>query len=84
MLVSGMILNNPLINDLWYIRRRKQQLIDKDNWNKNENRKPHTYRLRDKVPVHNKKKTNMSIHTKAATLLPRCGQMEIVPYIGVL
>ena len=46
------ILNTPI----WEaIRRRKQQLTDKNNQNKNKNCKHHNYRVFEKVPVCNNK-----------------------------
>ena len=50
-----MILNTPFISDLEAIRRPKQDLIDKRNQNENDNSKPHSYRLCDKVLVRYKK-----------------------------
>ena len=49
------ILNNPLIEDWEDIRLHKQKIINKNNQLKNKNRKPQTYRIRDKVLVRNKK-----------------------------
>ena len=49
------ILNAPFITDWEAIRRREQDLIDKNNQNKNANCKPHNYIVRDKVLVHDKK-----------------------------
>ena len=52
---SDMKLNTPFMNDWEYNRRCKQLLIDKNNQNQHTNRKPHNYRVHDKVPVRNKK-----------------------------
>ena len=49
-----LILNNPFIEYLEYIRRLNQQLIDKNNQIK-KNRKPHTYRVCEKVLLSEKK-----------------------------
>ena len=55
-----MILNNPCISNWGDIRRLKQKIIDKKNQLENKNRKPHTYRIQDKLLVHDKnnKKSN--------------------------
>ena len=46
-----MILNTPFV-DYWESSRRcKQELIDKNNQHENKNRKPHNYRVCEKVPV---------------------------------
>ena len=49
------ILNNPSIADWEAITRRKKQLIDKNNMNKNKNHKPYIYRVSDKLLLHVKK-----------------------------
>ena len=50
-----MMLNTPFIADWEDITLRKQIIIDKNNQIKNKNCKPHTYIIRDKVLVRNKK-----------------------------
>ena len=50
-----MILNTPFIADWEDIRLSKQIIIDKNNQLENKNRKPHTYIIRDRVLVCNKK-----------------------------
>ena len=50
-----MILNTPFIADWEAIRRRKQELIDKNNKNENAKRIPYTYRVRQQVLVRNKR-----------------------------
>ena len=50
-----MILKTPFITDLKSIRLSKQKIIDKKNKLKNNNRKPHIYRIWDKVLVRDKK-----------------------------
>ena len=49
------ILNTPFISDWGAIRRCNKNLIDKNNQLENKNRKPHTYRIQDKLLVHNQK-----------------------------
>ena len=44
-----------LFDDWGAIRRRKQELIDKNNQNENKNHKPHNYRVCGKLLVRNKK-----------------------------
>ena len=44
-----MILNTPFIVDWEVISLRKQKIIGKSNQIENKNRKPHIYRIRDKV-----------------------------------
>ena len=53
-----MTLNTPFIAEWEAIRLRKQKIIDKNIQLENKNRKPHTYRMRDKVLVHTKKTNN--------------------------
>ena len=48
------ILNTPFIAHWGAIMLRKQKIIDKNNQIENKNRKPHTYKIRDKVLVGNK------------------------------
>ena len=43
------ILNAPFIADWEAIWRRNKNLIDKNNQLENKTRKPHTYKIRDKV-----------------------------------
>ena len=50
-----MILNTPFIADWEAIRKRKQELIDKNNKNENKKRTPHNYRVREKVLMRNKR-----------------------------
>ena len=50
------IINTPFIADWEAIRLRKKKIIDKNNQLENKNRKPHTYIMRYKVLVRNKKK----------------------------
>ena len=50
-----MIFNTPFIADWEAIRLLKQEIIDKNNQLENKNCKTHTYIIRDKVLVHNKK-----------------------------
>ena len=78
------ILITLLISDWVDIRRRKQKLIDKKNKNENKYHKPHIYRVRKKVLVHDKKQTNMRIRKRDPTILPRLGKMVQLPYVGVL
>ena len=52
--VRDMIINNPFITDWEAIRRHKQQLTEKTQ-SENKNRKPHIYRVCEKVLVCNKK-----------------------------
>ena len=49
-----MILNTHSMAEWEAIRRRKQQLIDKNNQNENKNCKPHIYEIHGKVLVRNK------------------------------
>ena len=58
-----LILYTPCITDCEAIRQRKQNLTDNNNQVENQNCKAHTYRIHDKVLLHNKKRTYMSIHT---------------------
>ena len=51
-----MILNTPFIADWGAISLRKQKKVDKNNKLENKNRKRHTYGIRYKVLVRNKKK----------------------------
>ena len=44
-----MILNTPFLADWEAIRLRKKKIIDKNNQIENKNRRPHIYRIRDKV-----------------------------------
>ena len=50
-----MILNTPLISDWGAIMRYKEELIDKNNRNKNKNHKPRDYIICEKVLVRDKK-----------------------------
>ena len=50
-----MIPNTKFIADWEDIRLHKQRIIDKNNQLENKNRKPRTYRVRDKLLVCNKK-----------------------------
>ena len=50
-----MVLNTPFIAEWGYIRLRKKNIIDKNNQLENNNHKPHTYRIQEKLLVHNKK-----------------------------
>ena len=50
-----MILNTPFISDWEAIRLRNQKPIDKNNQLEDKNCKPHTYRIRNKLLVRNKK-----------------------------
>ena len=52
---QDVLLNAPLLDDWGAIRRRKQELIDKNNQNENKNHKPHNYRVCGKVLVRDKK-----------------------------
>ena len=61
----GVILNTPLISYWEAIRRRKQQIIDNNNQNKNKNRKPHIYKVHEKVLVRGKKQTYLRSRTMA-------------------
>ena len=53
-----MILNTPFVVDWESIRLGKKKIIDKNNQIENKNRKPHIYRIQDKVLVRNKKSNN--------------------------
>ena len=53
-----MIINTPFIAYWGTIRRLKSKIIDKNNQLENKNCKPHTFRIRDKVLVRNKKANN--------------------------
>ena len=53
--VIDMILNTPFKADCEAIRVLKQKLMDKNNQLENKNSKLHTYIIRDKVLVRNKK-----------------------------
>ena len=72
----NMILNTPSIDDWESISICEQELIDKNNQNENKTCKPHYFRVRDKVLVHNKKQKNMSICTKSPTQLIRFVKLE--------
>ena len=50
-----MVLNTPFISDWGDSRRRKQQHIYDNNKNENKNRKVHSYKVREKLLVHDKK-----------------------------
>ena len=54
----NMIINTPFIEDWEDISRRTQQLIAKNNQNKNKNYSPHIYRVHEKLLVYNNKKGN--------------------------
>ena len=54
-LERDILLNTPYIADWVDIGLRKQKIIDKNNQLENKNRKPHTYIIRKKVFLHNKK-----------------------------
>ena len=69
--ILDMILNTPFITDWEYIRRGKQELIDKNN---PKNSKPHNYR---KYWCLIRKRTNTRIRTKVPTQLPRFGKIEL-------
>ena len=53
--LRDIILNTPSVAEWGAIRQRKKQLIDKNNQVEKKYRKPHTYRIQDKVLVRNKK-----------------------------
>ena len=57
------ILNTLFIAYLGAIRLRKQKIIDKNNQLENKNRKPHIYRIWDKVLVRKKKQVSMRSYT---------------------
>ena len=81
-MVSGcdMILNTPLISDWEYIRKRKQEIIDKPTQKNTHTHthKPLSYSVREKVLVRIKNGTNLRIFNDAPTQLPRCGKMELL------
>ena len=52
----NMIINTPFIEDWEDISRRTQQLIAKNNQNKNKNYSPHIYRVHEELLVYNNKK----------------------------
>ena len=52
---SDMIFDTPLIAEWGDIRLRKQKIVGNNNQLENKNRKPHTYRIRDKGLLRNKK-----------------------------
>ena len=60
-----MILNTPFIADWKDIRLLKQKIIYNNNQLENKNRKPHIYRIWDKVLVRNKKQISMRSRTWA-------------------
>ena len=53
--VRYMILNTPFIAEWEAIKTSKQKIIDKNNQLENKKRKPHIYRIQDKLLVRNKK-----------------------------
>ena len=68
-----MILNTPYIADWGALRRLKQQLIDKNNKTKYKNRKLHSYKVPEKVLVHEKMQKNTRIRIKSHIQSPRYG-----------
>ena len=56
--VRDMILKPSFIAYREAVRLREQKIIDKNNQFENKNRKPHTFRIRDKLLVRNKKANN--------------------------
>ena len=63
---QNMILTTPFIADCKSIIRRKQQQIEKNQY-ENKNTTLHNYRVCDKVLVRDKKQIHMRSRTKALT-----------------
>ena len=82
--LRDIMLNTPFVADWESIRRPKQLRIDKNNQTENENRKPHHYRVSEKVLVRNKQAKNTRRRMKAPTQLLRSIQIKLLPYAGAL
>ena len=62
-----MALHTPFFADWEAIRRRKKQLIENNSQNVNKNSKMHIYKVRERVLVRDKKRTNTRIRKKFLT-----------------
>ena len=77
-----MVLNTPIISDWVDIRRRKQQQIYDNNKNENKNRKVHSYKVREKLLVHDKKENKYEDLYKFPSPRTKLWKNELLPYIG--